>query len=77
CSDLRVATDWRTAQWIAVGSGAAIYLASMVDALVNYQPTDVQIRMRDKPPPELSSSDSSAGMQPTVEIGFGSVNIRW
>jgi hypothetical protein len=79
CDDLQTARSWRTAQWIALGSVGVLYLGSVVDGVVNYLQKDdnIRIRMRDEPPPELSSTDSSAGNGPSVQLGFGSVRIRW
>jgi hypothetical protein len=79
CDDLRTARSWRTAQWVALGSVGVLYVGSVIDGVVNYLQNDdnIRIRMRDEPPPELSSSDSSAGNGPSVQLGFGSVRIRW
>lgn len=79
CDDLQTARSWRTAQWIALGSVGVLYLGSIVDGVVNYLQKDdnIRIRMRDEPPPELSSTDSSAGNGPSVQLGFSSVRIRW
>ncbi len=79
CRDYRTARNWRSAQWIALGTLGILYVGSVVDALFNYEQfdDDVRIRMRDTPPPELSSNDSSAGNGASVQLGFGSVEIRW
>ena len=76
-SDLQSATRWRNTQAGALIGAGALFAFSVLDALLNYQPQEVDIRTLDEPPPELSSRHSPAGKPPRVDIGFGTVGVRW
>lgn len=70
------AFQWRTAQYVGIGLFAGLYLWSVIDALLDYQPTRVRIRTLDEPPPELGggeTDDNGASFQ----IGWGGVGVTW
>lgn len=71
------ASRWRLTQYASLGVLVGVYAWSVVDGLSNYQPTEVEIRTRDEPPPELSDNSPSSGKPPTLRIGLGHVQIRW
>lgn len=73
----RRAFRWRIAQYAAWGVVGLFYGLSIGDALLNYEESEIHIRTRDEPPPELSSTSPPAGNGPRVRIGLGNVTIRW
>lgn len=71
------ASRWRLTQYASIGVLVGVYVWSVVDGLSNYQPTEVEIRTRDEPPPELSDNSPSSGKPPMLRIGLGHAQIRW
>ncbi|MGM0555650.1 MAG: hypothetical protein ACQEVA_04640 [Myxococcota bacterium] len=75
-SEFDVARQWRAVQWIALGTFSAIYVGSVIDAIVRYEPEKIRIRSLDEPPPELSLTPTEP-LRPQVRIGIGTVLLRW
>ncbi|HCF57661.1 MAG TPA: hypothetical protein DFS52_06665, partial [Myxococcales bacterium] len=60
---LQAARGWRTANWIVFGATAALYLGSMVDAVLNYESETIDLVTMPRepnPPPAARRAEPSA-----------------
>jgi hypothetical protein len=82
-SDYDRARAWRGAQIAGLSLFGGLWLWSVIDALVKYEPRDVRIRTLDEPPPELRDSPEAERGQtrrstsPKLGFGLGSLRIEW
>lgn len=70
------ARTWQTLQYVGLGAFAALYVWSVLDGLLNYQPFSVRIRTLDEPPPELSAPQSPTGSV-RLQMGWNGVGLAW
>ncbi len=70
------ARNWRVMQYVGLGVFVGIYAWSVIDALVDYHPTEVRIRSLDKPPPELNAGGAD-DKGPSLQIGLGGIGMAW
>lgn len=73
------ARAWRTRMWLSLGAFGALYIGSVIDALIHYEPIEVRLRTLDAPPPELRSKlgDDAPRRRPLVGGLFLSLTWRF
>lgn len=71
-----VARAWQTVQYAGLGAFAAIYIWSVIDALVHYEPYRVRIRTLEGPPPELSNGANEA-RSTSWGLNWSGLELHW